>query len=107
VATGIRKSNITGFPAVRAIVQAVHAQADVFQTFANGAVFFAGALVLRLVALTAKYRTDGHCSLLKETLPELPALRQVADFSLEADKAMDTPERFREQWFFDASWSTC
>jgi hypothetical protein len=96
VATGIRKSNITGFPAVRAIIQAVHAEADLFQTLANSAIFFASTIVLRLVALTAKHRADGHRRLLKKTLPELPALRQVRDFAEAADKAMGWRAVFRQ-----------
>ena len=54
VATGVRESDVTSFPAIRAVVQTVHAKPDAFHSFADGAVSFAGALILRLVALRAK-----------------------------------------------------
>jgi len=54
VATGVRESDVTSFPAIRAVVQAVHAEPNAFHPFANGAVSLASALILRLVALRAK-----------------------------------------------------
>jgi hypothetical protein len=95
VATGVRDSDVTSFPAIRAIIEAVHAETDILHALADGAIFFAGALVLRLVALTAKHRADGHRSLLKKTLPELAALRQVADLVQEADESTRSREVFR------------
>src|ERR1043165_1535680 len=41
VATGVREGNITSFPAVRAIVKAVHAETDVFHALADRAIFVA------------------------------------------------------------------
>src|SRR6266478_1795436 len=77
VATSVRESDVASFPAVRAIVKAVHAETNVKHALADGAVLFAGALILGLVALHAKHRAGGHRSLLKKTLPEGVGLRQV------------------------------
>jgi len=60
VVTGLRESDVTCFPAIRAVVQAVHAEMHFVQTFADGAVFLAGALIFRFVALHAKDGTVGH-----------------------------------------------
>jgi hypothetical protein len=43
----------------------------------DGAVLFAGTLILGLVTLNAEHRTGGHCSLLKKTLPDGVGLQQV------------------------------
>ena len=107
VVTGVRKGHFASFPAVRAIIQAIHAEPDVFQTLANGAVSLARALILRLVALTAKHRADRHRSLLEETLPELRALRQVGDVAREARKQWRRAKFAGSGHFFDAPRSAC
>jgi hypothetical protein len=66
VATGVRESNVTGFPAVRAVVKAVHAETNVFHALADGAIFFAGALILGLVALDAEDGSGRHRCLLRK-----------------------------------------
>jgi len=60
VVTGLRESYVAGFPAIRAVIQTVHAQAYVVHSFANAAVLFARALVFRLVALRTQDWTVGH-----------------------------------------------
>jgi hypothetical protein len=76
VATGVHESDVAGFAAFRAIVQAVHAQANFVHALADGAVAFAGALIFGFIALHAEDRSRGHHSLLKKTLPERAGLRQ-------------------------------
>ena len=77
LATRIRKRDVTGFPAIRAIVQAVHAEPNAFHALADGAIPVARTLILGFVALAAEHRADGHRNLLKQTLPERAALRQA------------------------------
>ena len=77
VATSIREGDVASFPAVRAIVKAIHAKSNVQHALADGAVLIASALILGLVALNAEHRAGGHRSLLGQTLPERVALRQV------------------------------
>src|SRR5258708_35841910 len=55
VATAASQRNVAGFPAIRAIIEAVGTETDVVLPLANGAVPFAGAAVFRHVAL----HTDG------------------------------------------------
>jgi hypothetical protein len=62
VATGVRQGNIAGFPAIRAIIESVRAQADAMLAFADGAILLAGAIFFRLVAHRADDGT-GHGSL--------------------------------------------
>jgi NADPH-dependent ferric siderophore reductase len=47
VATAASDGDVAGFPAIRAIVETVHAKADVVLAFADGAVFFADAALFR------------------------------------------------------------
>jgi hypothetical protein len=57
--TIVSERDVTGFPTVRAIVEAIRAEPDLGLPFANGAVPFAVAVLFRLVAS----RTDdgtGH-----------------------------------------------
>jgi hypothetical protein len=61
-ATGVRKRNVAGFPAIRTIVQTVRGQTNVVLTFADGAVFLASTALFRLVAHRADDGT-GHGSL--------------------------------------------
>jgi len=68
VATGIRKIDVTGLPAIGAIVEAIHAEPASFQALANRAISFASALVFRLVTLNAENLADSHRGLLKITL---------------------------------------
>ena len=68
VATVIRETDIASFPAIRAIVEAVHAETNALHALADGAVFFASALILGLIALNAEHRAGGHSRLLKKTL---------------------------------------
>ncbi len=68
VATGIRKIDVTGLPAIGAIVEAIHAKPAGFQALTNGAISFASALVFGLVTLNAENLADGHRGLLKRTL---------------------------------------
>ena len=68
VATVIREADIASFPAIRAIVEAVHAETNALHALADGAVSFASALVFRLVALGAENLAGGHRGLLKKTL---------------------------------------
>ena len=60
VATSIREGDVASFPAVRAIVKAIHAKSNVQHALADGAVFIASALILGLVALNAEHRAGGH-----------------------------------------------
>jgi hypothetical protein len=62
VVTGVRKGHFARFPAVRAIVETVDTELDLILAFANGAVFFAGAVFFGLVAYRANHRT-GHLGL--------------------------------------------
>jgi hypothetical protein len=62
VATGIREGNVTGFPAIRAVVQTVGTEVHLVLPFANDAVLIARAVRLGLVALHAD-RGTGHGSL--------------------------------------------
>ena len=77
MATSVRESDVTSFPAVRAIVKPIHAKPNVQQALADGAVLVTGALIFRLVALHAEHRAGRHRSLLKKTLPERVVFRQV------------------------------
>jgi hypothetical protein len=61
VATGIRYRNVAGFPAFRAIVQTIRAEAHRVLALADGTVFFASAIGLELAALHA-HRRFGHVS---------------------------------------------
>src|SRR5215467_5129132 len=63
VLTGLREGYVAGFPAIRAIIQAVHAQVYVVHAFADCAVLFARTVVLRLVALRTQDWTVRHCCL--------------------------------------------
>jgi hypothetical protein len=65
VGTGIRKRDVAGFPAIRAIIEAVRGQPDVVLPFADGAIFFAGAVFFRLFAHGADDGT-GHWETSKE-----------------------------------------
>jgi hypothetical protein len=60
VVTGLRESDIAGFPAIRAIVEAVYAQVHLFHALADGAVLLATTLILGLVALNAHDLSVGH-----------------------------------------------
>src|SRR5258707_6420373 len=80
VATSIREGDVASFPAVRAIVKAIHAKSNVQHALADGAVLIASALILGLVALNAEHRAGGHRSLLGQTLPERVAFRQGHQF---------------------------
>jgi hypothetical protein len=51
--TVISEIHVAGFPAVRAIVKPVHAQAHAYLALADGAIFFAGAVLFRLLTLAA------------------------------------------------------
>ena len=53
VATAAGKRDVAGFPAIRAVVQTIHAEFHVVLPFADGAVLFAGAALFRQVALRA------------------------------------------------------
>ena len=78
VATGVRESDVTSFPAVRAIVKAVHTKTNFFEALADSAVFFASALVLGLVALDAEDGAGRHRCLLKRLYLRVQvAARQV------------------------------
>src|SRR6266403_2520232 len=77
VATSVREGDVASFTAVRAVVEPIHAKANILHVLADGAVLVASALVFGLVALNAKHRAGGHRSLLEQTLPERVALRQV------------------------------
>jgi hypothetical protein len=54
VGTIVGKRYVASFPAVGTVIQTVYAQVDVMLAFANGAVFFAAAILFRLVT----HRTD-------------------------------------------------
>src|ERR1700751_6170294 len=60
VGTGLRESHVASFPAIWALVEAVHAQVDLFHALADAAVLRAGALILGLVALHAHDGPVGH-----------------------------------------------
>jgi hypothetical protein len=53
VATAANEGDVAGFPAIRAIVETVHAKAYVVLPFANGAVFFTDAPLFRQITLGA------------------------------------------------------
>src|SRR5205814_8217552 len=57
VATARSQRNVAGFPAIRAVIEAVGAETDVGLPFANGAVLLASAARLRHVALHTNGRT--------------------------------------------------
>src|SRR6516162_4358144 len=78
VVTGLRKSDVASFPAIRAVVQAIRAETYIVHAFADGAVFLAAALVFCFVALHANDRAVRHQMSPKETLPERKAPRQDA-----------------------------
>ena len=73
------KGHFAGFPAIRAIVEAVHAEAHVLLAFTDGAIFFAGAAFFRQITLRAK-RGTFHERLVKnntrKTVPEREQPRQ-------------------------------
>jgi hypothetical protein len=59
--------DVAGFAAVRTIVQPIDGEAHSFQAFADGAVFFAGAVFLGFVALRAEHLfAGGHRCLRKK-----------------------------------------
>jgi hypothetical protein len=60
--TGVRQGNVAGFPAIWTVIESVTAHAHIVLAFADGAIFFAGAMLLRFVAHHAKNGT-GHGSL--------------------------------------------
>src|SRR5882724_11919505 len=60
VDTRIGESNVAGFPAIRAVVEAIHAQVDLLLPLANRAILFAGAEGFRLIALLASDWTADH-----------------------------------------------
>lgn len=53
MATAAGDGDFAGFPAIRAIVETVHAEAHVVLPFANGAVAFTGAAFFRQITLDA------------------------------------------------------
>jgi len=53
MATAAGHRDFAGFPAIRAVVQTIHAQTHVVLPFADGAVLFAGTALFRQVALRA------------------------------------------------------
>ena len=68
VATAANEGNVAGFPAIRAIVETVHAQAHVMLPLADGAVSFADAALFRQIALRANGRSLHRAS--EKTVPE-------------------------------------
>ena len=68
MATAANEGNVAGFPAIRAIVETVHAKADVVLPFADGAVFFADAALFGQIALRANGGSLHKAS--KKTVPE-------------------------------------
>src|SRR5271156_6024957 len=59
VPTVVRECDVTRFPAIGTIVEAVRAEPDLVLPLANGAVLFADAVLFRLVTGRAHNRT-GH-----------------------------------------------
>ena len=57
-----RQGDVAGFPAIWTVVESVAAHAHIVLAFADGAVLFAGAILLRFVAHHANDGT-GHGSL--------------------------------------------
>jgi hypothetical protein len=53
VATAANERDVAGFPAIRAIVETVHAKAYVVLSLADGAIFFADAALFGQIALRA------------------------------------------------------
>jgi hypothetical protein len=64
--TGFRKIDVASFPAIRAIVQAIHAKTNIVEALADGAVLVTGALILGLVALDTENWANRHRGLLKK-----------------------------------------
>jgi hypothetical protein len=60
--TDVRQWNVAGFPAIRAVVETIHAETHVVLAFADGAIFLAGATLFRHITHHAKDGT-GHGSL--------------------------------------------
>jgi hypothetical protein len=60
--TGVRQGNVAGFPAIWTVIESVTAHAHIVLALADGAIFLAGAILLRFVAHHAKNGT-GHGSL--------------------------------------------
>ena len=56
----IRDANVTGLTTIRAIVESIHAEADSLLGLAEAAIFLAGTLPLRLIALCTWYRHAGN-----------------------------------------------
>ncbi len=72
--TGVYHANVAGFPAVRAIVLAIHAEANPLQPLAISTVTIARTLLLGLVALDAKYGAGcSHAEPLGRLYSRLPA----------------------------------
>jgi hypothetical protein len=53
VGTVISEIHVAGFPAIRAIIKPIHAQPHTYLALADGAIFFAGAILFRLFTLAA------------------------------------------------------
>jgi hypothetical protein len=60
VDTRIGQRYIAGFPAVRAVIEAVHAKMNLFHALANTAVLLTSAKRFRLLALLANYGATRH-----------------------------------------------
>jgi hypothetical protein len=65
VDTGIGQRYVAGFPAIRAVIEAVYAQVNLFHSFANATILLASAKRFRFLALLANYRAARHESLHK------------------------------------------
>ena len=64
--TRIGERNVAGFPAVRAVVEAVHAKMHLFLSLADGAVLLAGTESFGFVTLQANNGTACHKCLHKK-----------------------------------------
>jgi hypothetical protein len=51
--TVISEIHVAGFPAVRTIIEPIHAKANADLALADGAIFLAGAVLFRLLTLAA------------------------------------------------------
>jgi hypothetical protein len=60
VDTRICQRHVAGFPAIRAVVEAVYAKMDLLHAFADAAILFTTAKGFRFVALLANNRTARH-----------------------------------------------
>jgi hypothetical protein len=63
VATASRECNVAGFPAIRAVIEAVGTKTDVVLSLANGTVPLAGTALFGHIALHADGRTFHGCPL--------------------------------------------